>query len=80
MVHSLEVKGNIFLILGKESYLQTSLMAYTVFSIRKSLRVLQKAPIKIVTRAIYTCQFFSYTYTPVLLENKKLRSLFSSEN
>ena len=34
-----------------------------VFSIRKSLQVLQKACIKIVGRAIYTYLFFSYTYT-----------------
>ena len=34
-----------------------------VLSIRKSLRVLQKARIKIVARAIYTYLFFSYTYS-----------------
>ena len=37
--------------------------AKTVFAIRKSLWVLQKACIKIVARAIYTYLFFSYTYT-----------------
>ena len=46
-----------------------------VFSIRKSLRVLQKTCIKIVARAIYTYLFFSYTCTPVLLEYKKLLQL-----
>ena len=35
----------------------------SVFSKRKSLRVLQKARIKIVARAIYIHLFFSYTYT-----------------
>ena len=34
-----------------------------VFSIWKSLRVLQKARIKFVARAIYTYLSFSYTYT-----------------
>ena len=43
-----------------------------VFSIRKSLQVLQKACIKIVGRAIYTYLFFLYIHTPVLLQNKKL--------
>ena len=46
-----------------------------VFSIKKSLRVLQKTCIKIVARAIYTYLFFSYTCTPVLLEYKKLLQL-----
>ena len=34
-----------------------------VFSIRKALRVLQKARIKIVACAIYMNLFFSFTYT-----------------
>ena len=36
--------------------------------------MLQKARIKIVARAIYTCLFFSYIYSPFLLENKSLLS------
>ena len=43
----------------------------SVFSIGRSLRVLQKARIKIVGPAIYPYQFFSNTYSPVLLQNKK---------
>ena len=35
----------------------------SVFSIWKSLQVLQKARIKSITRAIYTYLIFSYTYT-----------------
>ena len=42
----------------------------SVFSLPKSLRVLIKACIKIVARAIYTQLFFSFTCTPALLENK----------
>ena len=38
----------------------------------RSLRVLQKARIKIVARAIYTYQFFSFTYT--LLFCSKIKS------
>ena len=37
--------------------------SFTVFSIWKSLRVLQKAHIKFVARAIYTYLSFSYTFT-----------------
>ena len=46
---------------------------YAVFSIRKSLRVLQKARVKIVARAVYTYLFFFLyiLYTPVLQQNKK---------
>ena len=42
----------------------------SVFSIWKSLQVIQKGRTKIVAHAIYTHLFFSYTYTPLLLENK----------
>ena len=38
---------------------------HPVFSIWKSLQVLQKACIKVMARAIYTYLFFSYTYTPL---------------
>ena len=50
------------------------------FPYKKSLRVLQKARIKIVARAIYTYLFcFLFIHSPLLLENKKLMSsLFSS--
>ena len=48
-----------------------------VFSMGKSLWVLQKARIKIVTCAVYTYLFFFlYIYSPLLLENKTLWSLF----
>ena len=40
-----------------------SMWTPSFFSIWKSLWVLQKARIKIVVHAIYTCLFFSYTYT-----------------
>ena len=43
-----------------------------VFSTWKSLRMLQKARIKIVARAIYTCRFFSFTYN--LLFSGKIKS------
>ena len=39
---------------------RTSLSAFTI---RKPLRVLQKAGIKIMAHGIYTYLFFSYTYT-----------------
>ena len=42
--------------------------------------MLQKAPIKIVARAIYTCLFFSYIYSPFLLENKSLLSKLGHNN
>ena len=46
------------------------LLHFSVFSIWKSLQVLQKACIKIVACAIYTYLFFSYTCT-VLFRCKK---------
>ena len=54
----------------------------TVFSIWKSLWVLQKALIKIVAHAIYTYQFFSFTYTLLFCSKikKLLQSLFSLAN
>ena len=55
---------------------------YAVFSIWKSLRVLEKACIKIVPRAIYKYLFFFFCKNcPFLLPNKKLLgSLFSLTN
>ena len=50
----------------------TNLLHIPFFSIGKSLRVFQKARIKIVARAIYTYLFFSYTYT--LLFRWKIKS------
>ena len=44
----------------------------SVFSIWKSLQVLQKACMKIVARAIYTYRFFSFTYTLLLYWKKKV--------
>ena len=49
---------------------------YAVFSMSKSLRVLQKARVKIVARAIYTYLFFSYTY--ILLFCWKIKSCCDS--
>ena len=47
-----------------KNHSKISLSLHTsVFSIWKSLRVLQKVCIKIVACAIYTCQIFSYAYT-----------------
>ena len=65
--------------------LKSSLSQYSgapaVFSIGKSLQLLQKACIKIVNCTIYTYLFFKYTHSPFLLENKNLlRLLFSSGN
>ena len=51
----------------------------SVFSIWRSLRVLQTARIKIVACAICTFLiFFLYLHSPLLLENKKLFSSLSS--
>ena len=44
-------------------YIDSINNANTVFSMWKSLQVLQKAHINIVACAIYTYLFFSYTYT-----------------
>ena len=58
------------------------MITVAVFSIWKSLRLLQKVCIKIVDCAIYTYLFFSlYIHSPLLLKNKKLFwLLFSSVN
>ena len=59
--------------LGRRKSLKTinqRVSSVSVFSLPKSLRVLIKACIKIVARAIYTQLFFSFTCTPALLENK----------
>ena len=48
-----------------------------IFSIWKTLRVLQKTHIKVVAGAIYTYLFFFlYIQSPLPLENKKLFNLF----
>ena len=50
-----------------------------VFSIRKSLQVLQKAHIKFVARAIYIYRFFFfYIHSSLLRQNKKLLWLLFS--
>ena len=44
----------------------------SLFSIQKSLQVLQKACIKIVAHAIYTYKIFFYIHSLLLLKNKML--------
>ena len=48
----------------------SKLLHFSVFSVWKSLQVLQKACIKIVACAVYTYLFFSYT-CPLLFRRKK---------
>ena len=78
---NLNYHSTIIIISGKRWRLSTfslnatfKLKTVAIFFIWKLLRVLQKARIKIVARAIYTCLFFSYIYSPFLLENKSLPS------
>ena len=81
MLAIIDQKHNINNINLKLSFLQYS-GAPAVFSKGKSLRVLQKACIKIAARAIYIyIFFFLYIHSTLLPENKNLlRLLFSSAN